>query len=368
MHPNHRSELAAMLPGELPYPYFPAREAPWLLVHRMAGPQKLANLRRGPLAGLLSRPGMSEVLSACGDGTLSPRQLLPLADPLEAFGRERQLMTDRATEAAFDAAAAADWTPFDISFTTWGSMDTRRYWRWAQISRKGENLVLQLNFPDRFVADFEYRGGKEFRKKFESPLHPVQLDRKMTLAWVRLDFDPWGEDVLIEEIQSDWMRFLPVIEAQSRQAAARVEENESAGEQFVRSLVGYNEKVVRLQSLNEIARYGLSTFGPIWARAAMLAALAFSVRELGMRRIWMHQPAAGAKLKAIDDVMQPPRSIYTDLPKRFGFQPTDRAPEFLYRARSQALANLRKSGRPLFWLLDLSDGSSVRNALQNRAA
>ena len=46
MHPNHRSELAAMLPGELPYPYFPAREAAWLLMHRMAGPQQIADLRR----------------------------------------------------------------------------------------------------------------------------------------------------------------------------------------------------------------------------------------------------------------------------------------------------------------------------------
>lgn len=342
MHPNHRSELAAMLPGELPYPYFPAREAPWLLVHRMAGPQKLADLRRGPLAGLLSRPGMSEILSACGDGTLSPRQLLPLADPLEAFGRERQLMTDRATEAAFDAAAAADWTPFDISFTTWGSMDTHRYWRWAQISRKGENLVLQLNFPDRFVADFEYWGGKELRRRLDVSCHPVRLDHKMTLAWVRLDFDPGGEDVLVEEIQSDWIRCLRGLRERPAPSFAQYE-------------------------FNRVTHHGVSVFGPIWARAAMLAALAISVREFGMRRIWMHQPDTGAKLKAIDDV-QPPRSIYTDLPKRFGFRPTQRAPEFLYRARSRTLAKLRRSGRPLFWVLDLGGGASVQSVLRCRAA
>lgn len=345
MHPNHRSELAAMLPGELPYPYFPAREAPWLLVHRMAGPQKIADLRRGPLAGLLSRPGMADVLTACGDGMLSPRQLLPLADPLQAFGRERELMTDRASEAAFDIAAAADWTPFDVSFTTWGSMEANRYWRWAQISRKGENLVLQLNFPDRFVADFEYHIGRKVRDKLETSLHPVRLDHKMTLAWVRLDFDPWGEDVLIEEIQSDWVRLFRALERGC-----------SPGKPGSAS-----------RATVELLRAALLRFGPIWARAAMLAALAFSVREFGMRRIWMHQPDTGAKLKAIDDV-QPPRSIYTELPRRFGFQPTDRAPEFLYRARSKALANLRKSGRPLFWLLDLNGGSSVQGALQDRAA
>ncbi|MEL7153019.1 MAG: hypothetical protein AAFN51_04335, partial [Pseudomonadota bacterium] len=110
----------------------------------------------------------------------------------------------------------------------------------------------------------------------------------------------------------------------------------------------------------------LATFGPIWARAAMLAALAFSVRELGIRRVWMHQPATGAKLKAISGEL-PPRSIYTDLPKRFGFQPTDRAPEFLYQARSKALANLRRSGQPLFWMLDLGSGMTVQRVIQESA-
>ena len=342
MHPSFRSELAALLPGELPYPYFPAREAPWLLLHRMSGPQKIAVLRRGPLAGLLSRPGMAEVLAACGDGTLSPRQLLPLADPLEAFGMERQLMTDRASEAAFDVAAAADWVPFNITFTTWGSMETGGYWRWAQISRKGENLVLQLNFPEHFVADFEYFGGKVLRKRCETSVHPVRLDHKMTLSWVRLDFDPWGEDVLIEEIQSDWIRVF-------REALKRWQSP------------GKNSE------LAEVLRHGMATYGLTWARASMLAALALSVREFGVRRIWMHQPDTGTKLKAIDDI-QPPRSLYTDLPKRFGFRPTDRAPDFLYRARGKALANLRRSGRPLFWLLDLDDGSSVKRVLKDRAA
>ena len=251
-------------------------------------------------------------------------------------------MTDRASEAAFDVAAAADWTPFEVSFTTWGSMDANRCWRWAQISRKGENLVLQLNFPDRFTADFEYWGGKQLRRRLDSAFHPVRLDHRMTLAWVRLDFDPWGEDVLIEEIQSDWIRFLHDLREQAKPSSANFE-------------------------FNRVVRQGIAAYGPIWARAAMLAALAISVREFGMRRIWMHQPDTGAKLKAIDVVL-PPRSVYTDLPKRFGFQPTQRAPEFLYRARSKALARLRRSGKPLFWLLDLDGGSSVQDALRNRAA
>ncbi|MEL7154116.1 MAG: hypothetical protein AAFN51_10090, partial [Pseudomonadota bacterium] len=206
MHPTHRSELAAMLPGELPYPYFPAREAPWLLLHRMQGAERIPELRRGPLAGVLSRTGAREVLAECGDGRLQPHQLLPLADPLEAFGRERQLATDRAAATAFDLAANEVWLSFNVSFTTWGSMLTHRDWRWAQISRKGENLVLQVNFPREVSAKLRQLMGEDTRQRFEPSLHPVRKDAEMTLAWVRLDFDPWGEDVLIEEVQSDWIR------------------------------------------------------------------------------------------------------------------------------------------------------------------
>ena len=344
MHPSHRSELAALLPGELPYPYFPAREAPWLLVHRMVGPEKIADLRRGPLGGTLGRPGVKDVLSSCGDGVLLPRHLVPLADPLEAFGRERQLLTDRASETAFEIAATEAWLPFNVSFTTWGSMATGRDWRWAQISRKGENLVLQLNFPERFAAELEYLLGPGTRDRLESGLHPVRKDRAITLAWVRLDFDPWGEDVLIEEIQSDWIRVF-------------------------RWLQKHNFKGMpdwSAQRLRDLVVVALETYSAIWARAAMLAALALSVRELGMRRIWMHQPETGAKLKTIDRVL-PPRSLYTDLPRRFGFTPTDRAPEFLYKTRNKVLSSLRRSGQPMFWLLDLSDGTTVQNVIRGRA-
>ena len=341
MHPRFRSELAAMLPGELPYPYFPAREAPWLLLHRMVAAEKISDLRRGPLSGVLSRSGVREVLAACGNGRLQPHQLLPLADPLEAFGRERQLSTDRATEAAFELAAGERWLSFNVSFTTWGSMRTGRDWRWAQISRRGENLVLQLNFPRAVSAELRHLMGEEVRQRFEAYLHPVRRDAEMTLAWVRLDFDPWGDDILIEEVQSDWIRVLRLMRQRGFRGLKQGSDN----------------------ALPRVIDGVLATFGSIWDRAAMLAALAFSVRELGMRRVWMHQPGTGAKLKAIHGEL-PPKSIYTDLPRRFGFQPTDRAPEFLYQARSKALSNLRKSGQPVFWILDLSDGLTVQDVIR----
>ena len=94
-------------------------------------------------------------------------------------------------------------------------------------------------------------------------------------------------------------------------------------------------------------------YGRIWAEAVLLAAVAVARRYLGARGVWLHQPHTGAKLKRIRD-RQPPRSLYTDLPRRFCFAATDRAPQLLYDARSQAVHRLRRAPRPVFWRLDLT--------------
>jgi len=168
-------------------------------------------------------------------------------------------------------------------------------------------------------------------------VQPVRRDGPITMGWARLDMDPWGEDLLIEEIQTDWLRWLGTWRDRLLRRVPRVERADA--QRFLDA------------THRDHARD--------WDRVVMLAVLSFAVRDLGIRRIWLHQPHSGAKLKRIHQGPLPPRSIYTDLPRRFGFQATDRAPDFLYRARSKAIANLRRSGKPVFWCLDLTTAASA---------
>lgn len=70
-----------------------------------------------------------------------------------------------------------------------------------------------------------------------------------------------------------------------------------------------------------------------WQEAMLTAALRFLVYEIGMRRIFYHTETTGAFLKNIRGT-KPPRSLYTELPKRFCFDETDTVPELLTRERN----------------------------------
>ena len=326
MNPAFREELTALLPDTIPYTWFAEREAAWMLSRRMGGRARLRDLRRGPLAPLLTRPGVAETAAACGDGWLCPDRLAPLADPNnpDTWGTE-----DGAMRTAFGAAAAANWLDLSVSLAGWAEAVSGQDWRNLQLSRRGGNLVLQLNFPEAYEREVAMCLGPNARSRIDYYGHPVRREGPITLAWARLDLDRWSEEILIEEVQTDWLRDLRrhSLETWDRPHGKR------------------SDRVPLVQKT-------LDTYGRIWARALMLAVLIFGRRELGVRRFWMHQPHTGARLKNICEVL-PPRSLYTDLPRRFGFRPTDRAPQMLYRARPQALARLRRSGRPLFWHLDL---------------
>ena len=328
MLPEHRKSLQRQLPDELAFPYFRGREAAWLLGQRLNRPERIATLRRGPLAPLINRPGVRETVRACGDGRLDALRLQPLADPLETFEQRGLPDGGSAAEMAFDALCEADILPLIVTFDAWDGEDGG--WRWNQTSRRGTNLVVQVNFPEDYADRFIRLFGEESRRWLEYWSHPVRRDGPITLSWARLDMDPGSDEVLIEEIQTDWLRTM------KRHAKPLVQ---SAGK---------SKKAEARSLLDETAE----RYGKIWAEATLLAAMAVARRFLGVRRVWLHQPHTGAKLKHIRDT-QPPRSLYSDLPRRFCFQPTDRAPEILYRARSQVVSRLRRAPRPVFWQHDL---------------
>ena len=199
-------QIRAALPETMPFTYFPDRESPWLLSEHLSEPVRLADLRRSPLARLAERPALRPVLAACGDGMLRPEDLAVLAEPERAM--RPGLPRSGAADAALEVLLAQPWQSWFVTLDVWGST-SRQDWAWHQTSRCERNLVVQLNFPVEHQVDFWRclrHSGKTLRETVEVRCHPIRQDGQITMGWARLDAEPWGEDLLIEELQSDWFR------------------------------------------------------------------------------------------------------------------------------------------------------------------
>ncbi len=322
MKPEAIAALRHDLPSTLAFLYYPDRESPWLLARRMRERARVAELKAGETARLLERPLVKPMLAAAAGGTL------------ERADVDLAAMADRAIDGPLSKVAAAGvaaafevpWYDFEISLGEWAS---EALGTWSQTSRHGNNLVLQLGFPSEDVALLTQYVGADARKMFEYRDHPVRRDGRPTLAWVRIDIE--GDVALIEEIQSDWLRF-----------AARVSKfwlHNRPLRQFTYAVQAY-ETVVR------------ERHEKLWPKVALLATLGFLRDVVGVRQVFMHQPEPGAALKGIYGA-KPPASLYTKLPKSFGFTPTMEAPPFLARRHRRRLAPFRRAGQPVFWQLAL---------------
>lgn len=322
MLPEEISFIRQCLPETQAFPYFFGREDAWLLSRRLSAPMRVRDLRKDTMGKLLNRPLIKPVLAATSDGWLRRDSFTAaaLADfsNIESIG---------GAKAEAMVALSARWFDFTITFDRWGEGSS---WSWSQISRRGGNLVLQLGFPSDHARLLGATLNRNMRKAFEFHMHPVRQTGCPTLAWVRLDISLATGEALIEEVQSDWLRYV----------AAEV--------------MALRKRAPRSRDLRVMERYKAelkTAYALVWPRAAMLAALQTSVVDIGCRTVWMHTPRTGAVLKHIDGT-QPPRSLYTDLPKFFCFEATDDAPTFLERKRRRALSILRKEG-PIFWRLQL---------------
>lgn len=320
MTPDDVTRLRQELPRETPFTYYPDRESAWLLQALMPADTPVRALRRGPLAKLLDRP-LIRPLTARGDGVIrrGDAAVLAHADRLHGFDG-----LSPATLAALERAFDLPWRDFELGFDVWGSSD----WRWAQTSRPGRNLVIQLGFPADHAALLERTVGLQDRGKFECPDHPVRRTGRPTLAWARLDIDRAAGVALIEEVQSDWLRFVREERDELRHLRPR--------SRALRDTQAYEAALA--------ARYG-----KVWPRAVLLAALMLLRDRLGISTVYYHQPGPGAVLKWIDGA-KPPVSLYSALPKAFCFKPTREGPPFLRPGRRKHLARLPKDA-PLFWKL-----------------
>ncbi|HAA10745.1 MAG TPA: hypothetical protein DCE41_03230 [Cytophagales bacterium] len=194
------------------------------------------------------------------------------------------------------------------SLGKWGGMGVLNRSHF-QTTRVGFNLVLQVNLCKGLVNTFK----RYVSKKAEMPKfwgHPVS-DVHATLGWVRLDFDLGTDSILIEEIQSDLVRQLPKMMQRMKPRNPKGDETVSNG-------------------IRKFLRREFEPYNRMWSEALLACALQFIDQELGFRQVYMHTWESGCVLKGISQRHGPPRSLYTQLPKKFGFVKQDKPPVHLY--------------------------------------
>lgn len=274
----------------------------------------IQSLRRSNYAKLLSKSTITPLLHSCGNGRLT-------SDQLVSYWQEPG-------------------TTYLVTVGVWGGGS----YPYAQTSRPGINLVLRLNFNHqhdqllrKFIRPnrdgvFNYRG------------HPI-LERgdrsyyRETLAWVRLDVDLEQDEVLIEEIQSDWVREV----AWLHKWLDRCDSDDHV------------MRCYAFETTAASARRYLKFVEPLikeWSQAMLAATIDFVNKELGVKHVWFHNWEVGNYLKRIKGDYLPPRSLYTRLPKQFCFEPTNQLPGLLSDRRT--IKRLRRGKiNPLFYKLEL---------------
>ncbi|MEM1231744.1 MAG: hypothetical protein AAGI15_14470 [Pseudomonadota bacterium] len=285
--------------------YYPGRYALLRLAAAAAVEDRISQLKRRPEGALLNHRAVKPFTARSGDGRLCPFAL----------------------RNHWQASAI----PFALTLGRWGPA---RGGDWRQTSRAGYNLVLRLDLSEAHIEDLRRRFGA-YDWLFNSPAHPVTDDcdrRRETLAWARLDLSFEHDEVLIEEIQSDWVR--------DASDAAHY---------------GWHTRAGRISAADarRYLREVLEPISAIWQEAMLCAVLEFIAWELGIARVWYHDFATGNGLKRIR-YDHPPRSLYRDLPRRFCMTKVDDAPMFLKEDR-RARRVLKRLRPYRFFRLDLPE-------------
>jgi len=298
---------AASQPRRLLFRYYKDRYAAMLLEDLLQPRLPIRTLREGRYGRLLDRPPIKALAAAKGDGWLHQNDLWRL------WPSEIEI--------------------YVVTFATWGSEKSRER-RWNQTSRPRRQLVLQLNFPHSH--DVQYRrlifNAKDM--PFNYRHHPVNQEGRNTLAWARIDIDLHSGEALIEEVQNDWIR--------------RMERH------LANAVRGYGpfRKPEARENLKLYAETVMAPHVAIWSEAVLSAALHLLGQVFHTRRVCFHHFDTGCEIKNLRKKWKPPRSLYTDLPKRFCFELTDEPPEFILPAQPRCLRSRleRREGR--FWRLD----------------
>lgn len=281
-------EVIACLPtGKTHYRYFKGAYAIRLLQLLMPESLGVHHLKQTRFKRLIEHPLVKPIVANSGGGVLR-------SDDLASVWQEPS-------------------HPFLLTVSRWGGKRDRG---WFQTSRYGENLVLQLNLPaenTRMLKKYVDADG-EWTINGRYSNHPVQTLKhgsnfRDTLAWARIDIDFAANEALIEEVQSDGVRNI-------RRWARYHQDRRNRGSENVLKFCKWFEQ-----------------FQSIWAEAILCATIEFIHAELGINRIFMHTARSGWRVKKMNRHWHAPRSLYSDLPRKFAFKQTYAAPEFLLKER-----------------------------------
>ncbi len=275
----------------LPFIYFKDRFALQLLSYRMKEDMTVSAVKKSELGYLLEKPTLKKITSS--------------------------LPGNRLHKSIYEEYIPDDYLAFTLSIGKWGSKIIKhRKDSWNQTTRPGYSMVLQLNFSTEHDLAYyrllkpKHRDNHPFRATY----HPVAQNNLLTMAWARLDFDLDTGEVLIEEIQSDWIRSV----TQAKRLMSK--EPKRAKKHWLFYHINGS-----LDNFVEYAETVIKPYAKIWEEAVMSASLKFCKEELGIDTIYYHTYESGNKLKQCE----PPRSLYTTLPKRFGFELSKEAPQFI---------------------------------------
>lgn len=295
MDKNTLEEVIACLPeGRTFFHYHRDRYVLLLLeqMQREHGYSSIRDLKQSPHAVWLQKSFVRDWLAAQG------RTDIPLAWLLQYWPQELPHFT------------------YLLSLGAWGH-DKRSNWR--QTSRPGWNLVLHLNLPMQHQRLMQAAGMGEV-DGMQWNCHPRDGER-LTMAWARIDLDWTRNEALIEEVQSDWLRHMKWMQR-------RVQHLQAQG----RTTLYWRGHDVSAQGLAQYCGL-LMAQEKIWHEAMLSATLWFLWHELGIRDVYYHSWETGNALKNLKPDCAPPRSLYRDLPERFGFSQSRHGPGFLESER-----------------------------------
>lgn len=291
MKPEFAREVMDCLPTGRTLFRYAKDDYAFLLLRMMGGREPcIHKLRQTPARKLLEKPAVKPFLAACAGGTLQP---------------------DALPESRFSSGERC----YRLSLDQWGG--SNRNWRREQVSRKGASLVLQMNLNRTQTEKLRATYTSDGSDPFENYGHPARSGDFPTLAWARLDFDLETGEALIEELQTDLLRDFQRIADDAYYARRKGEKtfNMWGGKFDTARLIRCWENDFSAERAH-------------WQEAMLSAAIRFLVYEIGMRRIYYHTETTGAFLKNIRG-KKPPRSLYTELPKRFCFDETGEIPQLL---------------------------------------
>ncbi|RYZ97939.1 MAG: hypothetical protein EOO68_14490 [Moraxellaceae bacterium] len=311
MDEQQLEEVIACLPTHRTlFHYFKDQYAVYLLQHYLinATSNHIHNIKQSRMKKLLDKQVVKDSLKNSGNGMLESTQL----ENLWSTQTEQYVLT----------------------LGRWGHKS--RY-DWNQTSRPGVNLVLQLNLSNQFETMFKAITGCDVNR-MTTCYHPKSTKRSATLAWARLDMDFNTGEVLIEEIQSDLIRDLESMHLRALRT--------DCGDDM---RVYWSRQRLNREKMATYCAQVIAAQKKIWSEAMMAATLWFVHQELGFSNVYYHTFETGKVMKKING-SEPPRSLYTDLPEKFCFQITKKAPQFIV-TDPKARRRLKAAEDPEWFLL-----------------